>query len=334
LATITQGTGITVTNGAGTITIASTVTSGVSTITGNSGGALSGSNINIQTSNSTITFAGSGTTETLNFNSSTNQVFGNALASLSGGTDNIGHGASALNATTSGSRNIAIGTSALTASSTSSDNVAVGYQALTAVTTATGANVAVGRGAGNTFTTGNGNTFLGHFAGSSYSTSDSNNISIGTRGLGETPGQSNALRIGGGTGSTNGLLNKTFISGIQTITVTGTAVLVSSSDQLGIAVSSQKFKLDVQDMGAGTDFIYKLRPVTFIWDKTANEGLHDAPDTRQFGLIAEEVAKVQPELAGYDQEGAPLNVHYDRLVPMLLNEIQRLEKRISALESR
>ncbi len=297
LATITQGTGITVTNGAGTITIAASG-GGVTSLAGNSGGALTGA-LSLVTSNATNTFVGSGTTITQNFAATNNVVIGSSLPSLSGGTFNTGLGTGVLAAVAGGGSNTAVGGAALNTISAGAQNVGIG----------------------------------GGTVGSAYAGTESNNILIGY-GIAGTQFEGNVCRIGNGTGTGAGQLNKFFGSGITGITVTGTAILISAGNQLGIAVSSQKFKLDVQDMRSDTDFIYKLRPVTFVWDKTANEGLHDAPDARQYGLIAEEVVKIQPELVGFDKQGDPLNVHYDRLVPMLLNEIQRLEKRITALEAK
>ncbi len=334
LATITQGTGITVTNGAGTITIASTVSSGISTITGNSGGALSGSNITIVTANSTAKVAGASTTETIDFGID-NLCLGDSMASLSSGVHNVGVGIGTLTALSTGNSNTAVGYNALHATTLAAGggNTAVGNQALLAQAGGSGNNTAVGSFAGNTFTTGSYNTFVGSSAGTSVATSASSNINIGYSAT-SAAATSNELRIGTGTGTGNGQVNKALVCGIQGITVTGTAVLISSSDQLGIAVSSLKFKQDIRDMGSDSDFVHKLRPVTFVWDKSSNAGLHDASDARQYGLIAEEVAEVQSELVGHDKDGNVLNVHYDRLVPMLLNEIQRLSKRISALESR
>lgn len=303
---------------------------GISTITGNSGGALSGSNISIVTANTNVTFVGSSTTETLDFNTTTNLAMGSTLPSLSGGVHNTSYGSGALVAISSSNSNTAIGYQAAPAVTTSGGggNTAIG--ALTLTNATGGSNTALGFSAGAGVVSGTGSIFIGALS-SNYTGAESNNILLNSSG---TLGESNACRIGSGTGTTANKLNKTFISGIQTITVTGTAVLVSSTDQLGVAVSSKKFKRDINNMGNATDFIYKLRPVSFVWDKESNPGLHDAPTTTQLGLIAEEVAEINSELVGFDRDGEILNVHYDRLIPMLLNEIQRLEKRISALEDK
>ncbi len=332
IASLTAGTGITITPAAGAITIASSG-GGVTSLAGDSGGALTGA-LSLVTANSTVKFAGSGTTITHDFGATTNTVLGGSLPSLTTGVRNTGLGQSILTAVTSGNNNTAVGWEALkvTVNSTGGGNTAIGSSTLDALTGGSGNNTAVGFAAGGNITTGTQNVFIGASAGIGFATGgESSNISIGTAGN-ETTNTSNTLQIGNATGTGTAQINKALICGITGITVTGTAILISTGNQLGIAVSSQKFKLDVKDTGADTDFIYKLRPVTFVWDKSSNEGLKDASDARQFGLIAEEVVAVQPELVGFTKEGAPLNVHYDRLVPMLLNEIQRLEKRITALE--
>lgn len=107
-----------------------------------------------------------------------------------------------------------------------------------------------------------------------------------------------------------------FIAGISNSSVIGTALVVSSSGQLGIEMSSARFKRDVHDMGATSDGIMKLRPVTFHYKQ-------DAQGERQYGLIAEEVARLYPELVSYGPDGKPQTVRYLELTAMLLNELQK-----------
>jgi hypothetical protein len=102
--------------------------------------------------------------------------------------------------------------------------------------------------------------------------------------------------------------------------VTGDAVLVSSTGQLGIVVSSARYKHDIHDMGNASDALMKLRPVTFRYK-------NDQTDTQQYGLVAEEVARVYPELVSY-ADGKVVTVHYHELVPMLLNEAQKQAEQI------
>ena len=86
-------------------------------------------------------------------------------------------------------------------------------------------------------------------------------------------------------------------------------------------------------MSSASDVIYKLRPVTFTWDRNSAPGLKDAPEARQCGLIAEEVAPLLPQIVGFDKSGSPLNINYGDLTSLLVNEIQKLNTRILALEA-
>lgn len=358
-ATLTAGSGVTITPGANTITIsASGGGGGVSTLTGDAGGAISpdiSGNINVTTTNATnIKFVGSGNTLALQIRN-TGPTSGNAilsdasLVSMTSASNNTGFGTSVFAALTTGTSLVALGAAALNQVVSGTDNIAIGANALGALDTGT-FNIAIGTGAGSTlnsgvggqigntlighqagaFFAGNYNVFLGYGAGNSATSSNStiyiNNVSASN--------EDHTLRIGDATGTGTQQLNKAFICGIRGIVVTGVAVLVSSSDQLGVAASSRRFKNDIKDMGSDADFIYKLRPVTFTWNRNSNPGLKDATTDKQYGLIAEEVVQVNESLVNRDENGLPLNVNYDRLIPMLLNEIQRLEKRISSLESK
>jgi hypothetical protein len=136
----------------------------------------------------------------------------------------------------------------------------------------------------------------------------------------------NLLFIGDTTGNGSpGQINATYISGIQTIGITGTAVKVSTSDQLGVASSSEKFKENIQNLSGNNDKIMQLRPVSFTYKQ-------DESQHQQYGLIAEEVAEIYPELICYASDGSSFSVHYDKLPVILLQEIQQLNKRTDALE--
>ena len=180
LGTISGGTGITVTNGAGTISIAASATGVVQTLTGNSGGAISptAGNINIVTANTNVTFVGSGSTETLNFNPSSNLALGTSLPSLSSGTNNAVFGSGAGAAISSGSSNTFIGGAAGAVCSSGANNCAFGYEALNAMTNAN-QNCAFGTVAG-LHCTGSANLFMG-FAAGELVTSGASNMFLGSQ---------------------------------------------------------------------------------------------------------------------------------------------------------
>jgi hypothetical protein len=175
-------------------------------------------------------------------------------------------------------------------------------------------NTASGTDALFSNTSGSTNIAEGYKAGYNLTTG-SNNIDIGNLGV---AGESGTIRIG--TTSTE---IKTFIAGIYGTSVTGSAVVVSSSGQLGVTVSSERYKTAIAPMGTDTAKLEQLRPVSFKLKS-------DATGTRQYGLIAEEVAKVYPELVIRDASGRIDGVRYDELAPMLLNEVQQQQHKNAA----
>jgi hypothetical protein len=209
-------------------------------------------------------------------------------------------GASALLNNTIGGRNTAIGRSALSLNTTGNFNTANGYQALF------------------NNTTGNFNIALGSSAGGSLTTGD-NNIDIGNVGF---PGESHTIRIGGPQ-------TKTFIAGIRGVTIGGTAipVLIDGNRQLGTVSSSRRFKKEIQPMDKASVAILSLKPVTFHYKS-------DAEDTPQFGLIAEEVAEVNPDLVVRDDNGEIYTVRYDAINAMLLNEFLKEHRKNEEQEAR
>ena len=116
---------------------------------------------------------------------------------------------------------------------------------------------------------------------------------------------------------------RTFMAGIAGVPVTGSHVLITSSGQLGILASSARYKRDVEDMRERSTGVHQLRPVTFRY-KT------DQEHRRQYGLIAEEVAKVYPELVVKAADGRIESVQYHELIPMLLNEVQHQQLKLDA----
>ena len=223
-----------------------------------------------------------------------------ALESNTTGVFNTAVGLKALLKNTTGTSNTAIGLTALSNNSSGISNTAVGVNALINNSTG-GNNIALGVGAGAALTTGN------------------NNIDIGNGGV---AAEANTILIGH-----QGSQTATFIAGISGISVTGDAVVVSNTGQLGIVVSSARYKRDIHDMDAVSDNLMKLRPVTFRYKS-------DPTGTRQYGLIAEEVARMYPELVTIGADGRVESVHYHELIPMLLNEIQKQAEQIKRLNAK
>lgn len=293
------------------------------TLTGDSGGGLTGSSFTITTGNSTqnsgatVAFAGSGTTLTLNVTDLHNTtLIGNSCGNATyTGQSATGVGGLALFALSTGNNNTGVGNSALGAVTTGHENTGFGAQAMYGVIT------------------GSNNVGVGYETGKNYSGAESSNIIIGA-GVNGTNGESNVLRIGNGTGTTGGAVNKAIICGITGIAVTGVAALISAANQLGVAASSQRFKNDIKDMSEESSPVLSLRPVTFVWNKKSSPGLLDAPDDRQFGIIAEEAAKVMPSLVVYGEDGNPFSFKYTELPAILLNELQKAIKRIEILEKK
>jgi hypothetical protein len=169
-------------------------------------------------------------------------------------------------------------------------------------------------------TTGNNNIAIGQYAGYNQTTG-SNNIYFGPRGVAAENG---VIRIG-----TPGIQNVAYLAGVSGNVVTGGSVVVTSSGQLGVASSSRRYKQDIEVMGDTSGRLYKLRPVKFRYIKADEQGKRPM----QFGLIAEEVADVLPELVYRDAEGRVEGVRYDELAPMLVNEMQH-QQRASAAQAR
>lgn len=230
--TLTAGTGVNITNGPGSISIAVSGATVGQTITGNSGGALSptAGNWNIVTANSTVKFVGSGSTLTQDFGISPfNLLLGGSGTSITSGSFNIGLGFGALFAVTSGSQNVAIGGSTLAGITTNGDCTAVGSSALNICTGPQ--NTGIGRAALGRLGSGSDNIALGYFAGYSYTSSESSNIAIGNNGV---LAESNTIRIGV-QGSGLGQQNRAFIAGIAGVANSNSSVTTvnTSTGQLG-----------------------------------------------------------------------------------------------------
>jgi hypothetical protein len=234
-----------------------------------------------------------------------------ALTFNTTGNNNTADGHDALFSNTSGIRNAAGGSFALFSNTIANDNTATGYFALFSNTTGN-SNTADGYDSLVNNTTGAGNIALGNFAGSNLTTGD-NNIDIGNLGL---SGEAGTVRIG-----TQGTQTVTYIAGISGAAVTGRPVFVNSNGQLGVPPSSRRFKQDVAPMDTASEAILRLKPVTFHYKKEL-----DPERTVQFGLVAEDVEKVNPDLIVRDKEGKPYSVRYDQVNAMLLNEFLKEHK--------
>ena len=223
------------------------------------------------------------------------------------GSNNTADGIGALEDNTNGSNNAASGAFALQSNTTGHDNTAEGFQALGRNTTGL-SNIAVGSKAGGNLTTG------------------SNNIDIGNSGV---AGEAKKIRIG-----TVGTQTATFIAGIRGVTVAGgVGVIVGTNGQLGTPTSSERFKEAIKPMDKASEAILALKPVTFHYkDELDPEGIP------QFGLVAEQVEKVNPDLVARDEKGQVYTVRYEAVNAMLLNEflkehstVQELKKEVAAL---
>jgi hypothetical protein len=159
---------------------------------------------------------------------------------------------------------------------------------------------------------------LGFFAGSRLTTG-SQNIDIASIG---TAGESGTIRIG------DIAHTRTFIAGIRGVAVTGSPVMVDSNHQLGVAPSSRRFKRDIKPMKKRSEAILALKPVSFRYTKDID------PDAiAQFGLVAEDVQKVNPDLVVRDKENKPYTVRYDAVNAMLLNEFLKEHRKVQELEA-
>jgi trimeric autotransporter adhesin len=240
-----------------------------------------------------------------------------ALLSNTSGVSNTATGESALFSNTTGSFNTADGSGALLENTTGTDNTALGLDALFNNTTGN-TNMAIGNSALNSNTTGSDNTVIGFNSGFAVTTAN-NVICIGARVAGANV--SNTCYIGSIFGQTSSA---------------GTAVFINSDGKLGTTTSSKRFKDDIKPMDKASEALLALNPVTFRYKKEI-----DPAGTSQFGLVAEEVEKVNPDLVVRDKEGKPYSVRYDQVNTMLLNEflkehrmVQEQKGTIAQLKSR
>jgi hypothetical protein len=250
----------------------------------------------------------------------------------------VGHNALASN---TGSDNTAVGGGTLASNSTGHDNTATGRHALN-LNTGGSYNAADGEYALANSTSASENTAFGYGAGY-HLTTGGNNIDIGNLGV---AAEANTIRIGNPVtvvypdGITHPAQTKTYIAGVTTAVTGSTVVVNATTHQIGMMPSSARFKEEIQRMDKASEAILALKPVMFRYKKDV-----DPDGTPQFGLVAEEVEKVNPALITRDTEGKPYTVRYEAVNAMLLNEflkehktvqeqgatIARLQKQIEAL---
>jgi Chaperone of endosialidase len=246
-----------------------------------------------------------------------------ALFNNTTGTQNTANGLGALFSNTtigvdSGHDNTATGFEALASNTIGPNNTAVGSFALVSQTVGNG-NSAFGKGALFSFISGEGNTALGDGAGSNLQTGNGN------------------VYIGGGVHGFATESQHTYIGNINTTSVSGggtdTVTINLTTGLLGHLSSSRRYKENIKPMESTSEALYQLKPVTYRYKKEI-----DSTQSPAFGLIAEEVAEVNPALVARNSEGQPESVHYEMVNAMLLNEflkehrkVDKLEKQVEAL---
>jgi hypothetical protein len=238
-----------------------------------------------------------------------------ALQNNTTGASNTAAGVNCLFYNTSGSYNTALGAGTLYFNISGTDNTAIGISALGGNVNGTN-NTAVGFNALQGNQRGDNNIALGTEAGNNCTGND--NILIGNPGVKH---ESGAIRIG-----FPGTQTMTRIAGISGVTVaSGVTVVIDTNGQLGTITSSARYKEAVRPMEKASEAILSLNPVTFRYKKDL-----DPAGIAQFGLVAEEVAKVDPNLVARDESGKPYTVRYEAVNAMLLNEFLKEHRKVEA----
>ena len=273
-----------------------------------------------------------------NFNTATGvqALFHNTI-----GNYNTASGVVALFANTEGSSNTAVGTGALFINSTGDENTAIGNDALTLNTGSF--NTAVGTNALYNNTTGNNNTAVGRSA--LFTTTSGDNTAVGASALTNNTSGNHNTALGDGAGLNVTTANNVICIGAllagQNVSdscyignifgqtsASGAAVYVNSNHRLGTLTSSSRFKNNIKPMEQLSEALFALKPVTFRYKKEI-----DPAGMQQFGLVAEEVEKVKPDLVVRDNEGKPYSVRYDQVNAMLLNEFLKEHKQVETQQA-
>jgi len=242
-----------------------------------------------------------------------------ALLSNTEGSFNTANGAFALFGNTTGDYNTATGFQALFGNTTGDFNTATGYRALQDNTTGI-YNTATGFLALTNNTNGDGNTATGYRA-FHDNTTGIQNTAIGYYGGHDVTGDNNVC-IGANVFGVAGVDNTTWIRNVYDSVATARAVYVNASNKIGTLSSSRRYKEEIRPMAEASEAILALRPMTFRYKKDI-----DPTRSRSFGLIAEEVAEVDPNLVTPDRNGKPETVRYEAVNAMLLNEFLKEHRR-------
>ena len=359
-ATLTPGGDITFTNGAGSITVnfggtaLPTITTNYQVLSSQTGTAGWYSNFyeNVAKNNLFIgTSAGNAALTTGTLNTFVGDLSGTADTS---GAQNTGFGYNTLHTNITHQTCTAIGAGTLALVNSSNTNAFVGAASGANLTTTSVSNsTAFGYNAINTSAQSSSNTAIGYQALNLYSGSGANvnNTAIGSNAAAAKASYTHCVFLGNGAdASVNALTNDLVIGFNATVAVSNQivlgnsshttctifgidgqtsalciAVLINASNVLGTTTSSVRFKQDIENMKETSSRIWNLRPIKFSYKSD--------PTILQYGLIAEEVEKIMPELIVYDQEGKPLTIRYQFLEPMILNEMKKLRERINRLNS-
>src|SRR6476646_3336276 len=302
----------------GTFSLFSVTTGNFNTAVGAGALDLNTADSNTATGAAALLFNTTGTNNTANGTA--------ALEFNETGGQNTANGAFALFSNTSGGTNTATGAGALFANTTGSLNTAIGQGALDSNTSAD-RNTAVGALALNDDTTGDRNTAIGVFALTQLTTGGTN-TALGVGAGGSVTTANNVICIGANVSGAN-VSNTCFIGnirGVTTINANALPVVIDAANQLGTMSSSARFKKEIKPMASASEAILALNPVTFHYKS-------DKTGTPQFGLIAEEVAAVNPNLVVRDENGEVYTVRYDAVNAMLLNEFLKEHRKVEEQEA-
>ena len=313
-------------NGSGNIAIGRRALADFVTLTGGSEGAIAIGNFALARRNFGSDNIAIG--RNAMFDNSENSVAGSdnvavgagSLLHLSLGVENTAIGVNALNGAKAtsrgltGSYNVGVGGMALYGLRNGDNNTAVGYNALAEIFSGY-RNTAMGTDALTNTTTGFRNVAVGNQAGLNVTTG-SDNIVLGTFNFG-TAAEVGVIRVGNGA-----YQKKAFVAGIRGVTTglaNATTVFIDGNGQLGTKKSSREYKEDIHPIDSLSDRLGSLRPVAFRYKQAYDDGSKPV----EYGLIAEEVAEVFPELVVYNQDDRPETVRYDLLSTLLVNEFQK-----------